>query len=243
VAARLSEVQKLNKALALESKIDFQRVEKERAGLIEVLVRKLDPAAVERLIAASLNYRAGRIGFGAYNRELQALVKSHGIAWSNYPSFERYIQYVLVAEDIDKFRLFDEIDTLKKEAVAAAVKTPVEKALMDLAEDVRLAHRLIRQEFGPAEWRLYAEHRRTAPALNDRVKAVLGADAPAAPDGRGDGPLRAFLHRGRASQRFPDGEPQGARGAHERENRDAGGGRFPHERTRTPVGQGRFFRS
>lgn len=180
-AARLAEVRKLNQALALESKIDFQRVEKERAGLIEVLVRKLDPSAVERLIAASLSYRAGRIGFGAYNRELQNLVKSHGISWAHYPSFERYVQYVLVAEDIDKFRLFDEIDTLKKDAVAAAVNTPTEKAMMDLAEDVRLAHRLIRQEFGPAEWRLYVEHRKTAPALNDRVKTVLGAGAPAAP--------------------------------------------------------------
>lgn len=180
-AASLAEVKKLNRALELESKIDFQRVEKERAGLIEVLVRKLDPAAVERLIAASLNYRAGRIGFGAYNRELQALVKSHGISWSNYTAFDRYVQYVLTAEDIDKFRLFDEIDTLKKDAVAAAVKTPAEKALMDLAEDLRLAHRLIRQEFGPAEWRLYVEHRKTAPALNDRVKAVLGTSAPDAP--------------------------------------------------------------
>lgn len=180
-AARLAEVQKLNRALALESKIDFQRVEKERAGLIEVLVRKLDPTAVDRLIASSLNYRAGRIGFGAYNRDLQALVKSHGISWARYPSFERYVQYVLVAEDIDKFRLFDEIDTLKKDAVAAAVETPTEKAMMDLAEEVRLAHRLIRQEFGPAEWRLYAENRKTAPALNDRVRTVLGSVAPAAP--------------------------------------------------------------
>jgi len=180
-AAALAEVRKLNRALDLESKIDFQRVEKERAGLIEVLVRKLDSAAVESLIAASLNYRAGRIGFGAYNRELQALVKAHGISWANYTAFDRYVQYVLTAEDIDKFRLFDEIDTLKKGAVAAAVKTPAEKALMDLAEDLRLAHRLIRQEFGPAEWRLYTEHRKTAPALNDRVAAVLGASAPAAP--------------------------------------------------------------
>lgn len=180
-AASFAEVRKLNRALDAESKIDFQRVEKERAGLIEVLVRKLDPASVERLITASLNYRAGRVGFGAYNRDLQALVKAHGISWANYPAFDRYVQYVLTAEDIDKFRLFDEIDMLKKGAVAAAVKTPAEKSLMDLAEDLRLAHRLIRQEFGPAEWRLYTEHRKTAPALSERVKAVLGASAPAAP--------------------------------------------------------------
>ena len=37
------------------------------------------------------------------------MVKGHGILWSNYAAFDKYIQYVILAESIDKFRLFEDV--------------------------------------------------------------------------------------------------------------------------------------
>lgn len=170
------EVDKLQKALAMESTLDFSRVERERSALIESLVRTLDKPSIDRLVSASLNYRAGLISFGAYHAQLKALVKGHGIRWSDYAAFDRYVQYVLLAESIDKFRLFDEIEDLKTRAVASASRTPEEKAVMDLAEDLRLAGRLVHHEFGPAEWSNYATRKEPLAHLQPRLAEVLGAN-------------------------------------------------------------------
>jgi hypothetical protein len=118
--ATAPEVEKLQKALALEAGLDFARVERERAALIEQLVKVLDAPAIERLVSASLHYRSGQISFSAYHNQLRALVKGRGIQWSDYGVFDQYVQYVLLAESIDKFRLFDELEDLKSKAVAVA---------------------------------------------------------------------------------------------------------------------------
>ena len=175
------EVDKLQKALNTESTLDFAKVERERTALIEILVRTLDAPSVERLVNASLSYRSNQISFGTYHAQLKELVKGHGIRWSDYPAFDRYVQYVLLAESIDKFRLFDELEDLKRKAVAATGRTEEEKTVMGLAEDLRLVNRLVRHEFGPAEWKAYSTHKNDLSRLPSRMAEVLGALAVAGP--------------------------------------------------------------
>lgn len=170
------EVEKLQKALALEAGIDFARVERERAALIEQLVKVLDAPAIERLVSASLHYRSGQISFSSYHNQLKALVKGRGIQWSDYGVFDQYVQYVLLAESIDKFRLFDELEDLKSRAVAAAGRTSEEKTVMGLAEDLRLLSRLVRHEFGPVEWKAYLTRRDDLKNLQAQLHKVLGSE-------------------------------------------------------------------
>ncbi|MBL8024721.1 MAG: hypothetical protein JNK54_10670, partial [Elusimicrobia bacterium] len=162
------------KALALEAGLDFARVERERAALIEQLVKVLDAPAIERLVSASLHYRSGQISFSAYHNQLKALVKGRGIQWSDYGVFDQYVQYVLLAESIDKFRLFDELEDLKSKAVAVAGRTSEEKTVLGLAEDLRLLTRLVRHEFGPVEWNAYRTRRDDLGSLQARLDTVLG---------------------------------------------------------------------
>jgi phosphomannomutase len=175
------EVDKLQKALDTESGLDFAQVERERATLIEILVRTLDTPSIDRLVSASLNYRSGRMSFGAYHAQLKELVKGHGIRWSDYAAFDQYVHYVLLAESIDKFRLFDELEDLKLKAVAASGRTVEEKTVMGLAEDLRLVARLVRHEFGPAEWKAYSAHKNDVSRLSARLSDVLGANALSCP--------------------------------------------------------------
>jgi ADP-ribose pyrophosphatase YjhB (NUDIX family) len=175
------EVDKLQKALDTESKLDFAQVERERTALIEILVRVLDAGSIERLVNASLSYRANQISFGAYHAQLKSLVKQNGIRWSDYNAFDSYIHYVLLAESIDKFRLFDELEQLKAKAVAAAGRTVEERTIMGLAEDLRLIARLVRHEFGPAEWKAYSAHKEDLSRLPARLADALGLPSVSGP--------------------------------------------------------------
>lgn len=167
------EVEKLSRALAIEKQLDFGQVERERTALVEVLVRALDSASVQSLVSASLGYRSGQISFGAYHHQLKTLVKTHGIRWEGYSSFDQYVKYVLMAESIDKFKLFDELEDMKSKAVVASARSAQERDVMGLAEDLRLAARLVRHEFGPAEWNLYQSRRSDLENLSTRLSGLI----------------------------------------------------------------------
>lgn len=195
------EVDRLIQTLAMESALDFARVEKERAALIAALVDRLDVRTLDALMTASLNHRAGRMGFGAYHERLKALVKGRGIRWADYPAFDRYAAYVLSAERIDKFRLFDELDDLKTRAVAALGSGEDEKTLLLLAEDLRLIGRLVRHEFGPADWAIYRERSVDFDRLAERVAERVG---PQAAEGLSRSTLDPFERFYRAADRRND---------------------------------------
>ncbi|MBL0058184.1 MAG: hypothetical protein IPP35_03550 [Elusimicrobia bacterium] len=169
-----AEVSKLLRALDMESRMDFARVERERTDLIQALAQKLDPASLQNLLASSLAYRAGNLTYSDYFKGLKSLTARKGLSWKDFPAFDRYVEYVLLSESIDKFALFDQVDALKAKAQATAAKTDQERALMSLAEDLRLLDRLVRNEFGPAEWHSYQARRPDLSRLNERLFQALG---------------------------------------------------------------------
>jgi len=170
-----SETSKLLKALAMEKDLDFKAVERERAVLVETLVKKLDPRSVQTLVDSSLAYRLGRKTYGAYYRELKSLASGKGVRWAQFPVFEKYVDYVLVSESIDKYALFDQVEGLKTQAVLVSAQTLLEKEFMALSEDLRLVRRLVHVEFGPAEWRLYQTRRQDMDRLAERLSRVTGS--------------------------------------------------------------------
>src|SRR6185503_9956841 len=64
--ARFPNARKLLQALDMETSLDFKAVEKERGRFVQDLAAKLDKAALDDLVQASLLYRMGRLGYGAY---------------------------------------------------------------------------------------------------------------------------------------------------------------------------------
>ncbi|MGQ0645720.1 MAG: hypothetical protein ACT4O3_09550 [Elusimicrobiota bacterium] len=178
--------------LALEESLNFKAVEAERLRLIEDLSRRLDEKALDGLVRHSLAYRLGNIRYGQYYDALKKLAEAHGVRLKDFPQFDEYIRYVLLAEKIDRYRLFDEIEELKAAVVARLVKTPAQSRLMALQDDLRLLERLKDNEFGPAEWDRYRARRDDILAFSGRLRA-LAAEVSLPSSSRADASLAGLL--------------------------------------------------
>lgn len=161
------------RTLREERSLDFKRVEKERAGLIEELVRALNPRDIQALVQDSAAYRLGQVSHGDYYRGLQALCRRNGLPLDRFPALDAYLQYVLMAESISGDRLFHDIQEAEKAVYARLAGTPEEKALVSESRFLLLAGKLAGFALTPEEWEDYRGLRGEG--------SLLGADWPLAP--------------------------------------------------------------
>ncbi len=162
----------LLKALAFEKSMDFKAVEAERKMLIEVLSRRLQKKDLDDLIAASVAYRSNQITYSGYYDFLARMTERNGLRLQNYPAFQKYIQYVLSTEQIDRFALFDEVDRLKDVAVSRLSPTSEQAEVLRVSQDIRLLARLKDFEFSPAEWSSYLKRRSQIARIPGRIAAA-----------------------------------------------------------------------
>lgn len=165
-------VQLLVNALDQEDGLDFQKVEIERRLLVETLVKELPKTALEELVAKSVDHRAGRLGYGDYNRYLKALCTSHNVRLEEFKLFSRYISYVLSAEKINVSDLLEELDRLETAVVNFLAKTPAEKLLMDASRDLALLRKLVHHEMSVTDWLKYEKRRLEILDLDHRLAAL-----------------------------------------------------------------------
>lgn len=168
-------------ALAMEETINFRQVEAERLAFLQRLSQKAPAAKLKTLLQNGVAYRAGQISAGFFYEQVLALAKSQGVSPQSFPAFQNYLRYVLLAENIDRHRLFDDVEGLKQAAMARLAKTPAQRAMLAAADDIRLVERLAGQNLGPAEWDLYQSRRTDIAALPARVReltAGVGVGAP-----------------------------------------------------------------
>lgn len=187
-----AQVRRFLEVLDVERSLDFSRVETERRRLVQALSENLDPSSQRSLLERGVAYRLGRVSYGDFHGYLSALARSCGVPLERFPAFDRYVRYVLLSEKIDRHRLFEEVESLKEEAVRRLARTPSEKRAMEVCGDLRLLRRLRNHEFGPGEWAKYAEQRERIAALPERVRGLAeGAGVAAPPPAEDWGPLLA----------------------------------------------------
>jgi len=145
----------LVKALDEENALDFKRVETERKQLVERLVEKLTKPDLQDLVDKSVDYRAGRMGYGDYHTHLRKICLDHKISLSDFPQLARYISYVLLADKIDRKGLLNEMDLMEQEIPTSLAKSAEEKKLVSLAHDLVLLNKLLRHEMTMADWGTY----------------------------------------------------------------------------------------
>lgn len=149
----------LVKALDEEYALDFKRVETERKQLVERLVEKLTKPNLQDLVDKSVDYRAGRMGYGDYHTHLRKICLDHKISLSDFPQLARYISYVLLADEIDRKGLLNEMDSLERALPASLAKSSEEKKLVSLAHDLVLLNKLLRHEMTTIDWTAYQTRR------------------------------------------------------------------------------------
>ncbi|MBP9698753.1 MAG: hypothetical protein KBD85_01925, partial [Elusimicrobia bacterium] len=149
------DVKRFTQALALERTLDFKQVERERTTLIGVLTQRLNRDETKSLLAHSVAYRGGQMGYGAFYEHLHTLCGKKNVPLSQFPAMDAYVRYVLLADGIDAERLYEELARLEKSIYQSLAKTPQEKAWMVRCREVRLLKKLVNFSMTPADWKEY----------------------------------------------------------------------------------------
>ncbi|OQX53679.1 MAG: hypothetical protein B5M48_02800 [Candidatus Omnitrophica bacterium 4484_213] len=111
---RFPNFERLNGIIELEEKIDFKKVEKEHLEAIKELSQSLSEEELADLIVKGVDFKAEKISAGKYYGHLRRLAAKKNFSLHFYPNLERYIYYIIISEQINHRRLFNDIKSLEE---------------------------------------------------------------------------------------------------------------------------------
>ncbi|OGR52501.1 MAG: hypothetical protein A3I11_07705 [Elusimicrobia bacterium RIFCSPLOWO2_02_FULL_39_32] len=168
-----SNVQKFLKAWSQEKNLDFKRVEKEQQVLLMALSQKLLDQEITELLEYSLLTRLGKIEqsefYGFLKEKLdQAKLKIN-------PELEKYIEYLLVVESIDKEQLFKELKKLEESFLKKAVsdQNPVQTLLLNLDQDFQLLEIALDYKLSPEDYHQYKKREKEITKIDKRIHEII----------------------------------------------------------------------
>jgi hypothetical protein len=145
----------LAQAFKMEKGLDFEKVEKDRKGLIDVLVKNINKTQTDQLMMKNAGYRTGEVRYGEFYRYLKNLCRSVKVNLAQFPRMDAYIKYVMVSDRIDGEKLLYEMASLEKGRYAALTMTKEEKVLVAQSHQLHLRSRLLNFALTPVEWAEY----------------------------------------------------------------------------------------
>jgi pSer/pThr/pTyr-binding forkhead associated (FHA) protein/serine/threonine protein kinase len=185
----------LVQALDAENNLDFHKVEQERLRLVEQLARILPRPKLDELVQNSLLHRMGQWSYGRYYGYLKDICWSFGVPVSDLRQFRAYVDYVLLAEKINREKLLGEMDTRELAVEAALADTPERKRLADASRRLGLVAKLIKHQMTPEDWAAYERRRTDVLRLRDDLASLVNSSAPSPSmgEGLGEGDVAALL--------------------------------------------------
>ena len=165
-------------AYEMESSLDFNQVDRERRRVLEKLTKVLSQAELSDLLAQSLAYRMGRVGFGPYYQGLKNLCEEKRIPLRQSPALDEYIRYVLLSDGIKADELFKSVEKLEQKISTSLAKTKEEKDLLEQSERLLLKGKLIEFSLTPMEWKRYRETNFKSQTLNSKKIPNLNLQTP-----------------------------------------------------------------
>jgi len=159
-------------AYEMEKSLNFTRVEAERSLVLERLVKKLNEKDLAELVALSLSYQQGVIGFADYYQELKITCERKGIVLAQTPNFDEYIRYVLLTDGIKTEALLKEVNKLEDSVYNLLAKTEAERNLIARSRALYLAGKLLDFSLTTEEWE---EYKKIVP--NTEYTSVIPAKA------------------------------------------------------------------
>ncbi|OVE76725.1 hypothetical protein BVX98_04935 [bacterium F11] len=142
-------------ALKMESSMNLTVVEAERSRLIKDLVQKLDKSNLKSLMDHSLAYRSGSLPHTAFYHYLKNLCEKVDLPLPHYPHMDRYIQYVLLSENIDPKKLIKESKKREEAIYTSLIKTEKESRLIQESRQQYLVGKLLDFALTSEEWKEY----------------------------------------------------------------------------------------
>jgi hypothetical protein len=157
-AARAPNLVLLRDALTWEESLDFPRIERERASLLERMVQALPKQQLKNLVDKSALYRLGRISYGDYYRFFRTLCDENAIPISEYRQLHAYVRYVLLAERINRNDLLNELSAMELSVQDQLVSHPRERRVVNAARHLGQLERLVRHSYTPMDWGYHILH-------------------------------------------------------------------------------------
>ncbi len=171
-SARAPNLVLLRDALTWEDSLDFPRIERERASLLEQMVRVLPKQQLKTLVDKSALYRLGRISYGDYYRFFRTLCEENGIPLTDYRQLHAYVRYVLLAERINRNDLLNELTALELSVQDQLISRPKERRVVNAARHLGQLERLVRHSYTPADWGYHILHEEQIRNVGLTVRAL-----------------------------------------------------------------------
>ena len=135
---KYANLSKLVESLKLEKKIDFEKANKERDALVDILSKKMLKADLEQLVLKSLLFKQGKISQGDYYVYLQELAQRYSVDPEPYKSLIIYTEYITLYESIDLLEIFEEVRKFEDSIKEKILKNDYQRKLRDISRLVSL---------------------------------------------------------------------------------------------------------
>ncbi|MFH1753734.1 MAG: hypothetical protein ABH875_06080 [Candidatus Omnitrophota bacterium] len=143
----------------MEKEIDFKKVEGERDSLIKSLTEAMDEGNMKELLMMSLKFKEGQIIAGDFYSRLRDMALAHGVGLNKYANLNKYIDYIINYERLDKIKLLDNLSEIEERFVEALCKSEDQKRLFVIAKDVALLEKFFMLRLSPEEFKYYKENK------------------------------------------------------------------------------------
>ncbi len=140
-----------------EKKIDFVKVERERAALISGITAKISRAASLELLKWSTDHRDGAMSHAEFYGRLKTLCQRNGVDLRRYATLDDYIRYVRLSELLNIEKIFADAGKLEADIADSLCKNPREQEWLSKYRRLRLAGKLLDFSLTRREWDEYLE--------------------------------------------------------------------------------------
>ncbi|MBN1405271.1 MAG: hypothetical protein JW946_01990, partial [Candidatus Omnitrophica bacterium] len=149
--------------LALEKEIDFTAVDAQRAKCVETLSKRLKAKSPElkKLNDTSLSFKEAKISsaeFYSYLKDTAEQIKRIDFN-KDYPELAKYINYILLYNDIDHMALFDEINQIQEAIKEKLFARDIERSIDKLSRNIEVFKSLAELKMTTRTLGYYRKHR------------------------------------------------------------------------------------
>ena len=121
-----------------ENQIDFNQVDRERLKLIDELAENASEKETTDLLTSSLYYRLEKMSPLTYFTKLLDFVEKNNVSMAKYINVDKFYDYLIHFEKIDREKLFAELNVLNNEIKNVLFKTDNQKQLNELTQSLKV---------------------------------------------------------------------------------------------------------
>ncbi|MFH0839111.1 MAG: hypothetical protein V1893_02890 [Candidatus Omnitrophota bacterium] len=119
----------LAKLVAIQDKLEFSKVDKERTLLFDALSKVLSEEQSKELTEKVKGQNEGKLTAIEFYSYLKDLAENNGLNFSEYPSIGTYMEYITTSDTLDNVKLFKELDQVEEAIVDSYITTDEQRQL------------------------------------------------------------------------------------------------------------------